>query len=167
MAASPAPHEQQQETEENHSEESDAAHRRGNQDGGEVQGELEKNASAVQIGVVQEFAAVQRAVEEEGRRGVQWLTTYGECGEVRVVASGVAGDADVRSSVSKLGVANLQGSTWEDGNPSCSLCGDPSALWGNPDNSRRGFSFSSTQKTHLLAFTSDYLWNNRNTGVKQ
>lgn len=66
LAASPAPHEQQQETEEDHPQEGDATHCRGDQDGGQVQGELEENARAVQICVVEELAAVQRAVEKEG-----------------------------------------------------------------------------------------------------
>lgn len=66
LAASSAPHEQQQETEEDHPQEGDATHRRGDQDGGQVQRELEENARAVHVRVVEKVAAVQRAVEKEG-----------------------------------------------------------------------------------------------------
>lgn len=107
LAAPSAPHEQQQETEEDHPQEGDATHRRGDQDGGQVQGELEENTRAVHVGVVEKVAAVQRAVEEEGGGGVQRLTAHGERGKVGVVTSGVAGDADVRPTVRELSVADL------------------------------------------------------------
>lgn len=38
-----------------------------------------------------------------------------ECGEVGVVAARVAGNADVRTTVGKFGIADLQGATGEDG----------------------------------------------------
>lgn len=157
LAASPAPHEQQQETEENNSQERDTTHGCGDQDGGQVQGKLEKNTCAVQICVIEVLAAVQWAVEKEGRSGVQRLAAHCECGKVGVIASGIASDADVCSAVSKLGIADLQGATRENSNTPWTLGCDPSALWGNPDNNRCGLSFSSTQKTHGLAFTGNHL----------
>lgn len=59
LATTTAPHEQQQETEEDHPQKGDATHCRGDQDGGQVQGELEENSSAIQICVVEEIGAVQ------------------------------------------------------------------------------------------------------------
>lgn len=163
LAASPAPHEQQQETEEDHSQECDATHCRGDQDGGQVQGELEENARVVQICVVEEIAAVQRAVQEEGRGGVERLAAHCECGKVGVISSGIAGDADVCSAVGELRVADLQGTAGENGDAPQTFGCYPSALWGDPDNSRGRFSFSTTQKTHRLTLTSDHL---RNRGRK-
>lgn len=157
MAAPSAPHEQQQETEEDHPQEGDATHRRGDQDGGEVQGELEENTRAVHVGVVEKVAAVQRAVEEEGGGGVQRLTTHCKRSKVGVVTSGVAGDADVRPAVRELSVADLQRAAWQDGDAARTLGGDSAALRGNPDDGGGGISFSSAQKTHGLTLVSDDL----------